>query len=419
MLEKKIVGKMISLQRKESGLTQKQLADMLHVSYQAVSKWELGLCLPSIEIIYDIAMILDVSVDFLLNGTSIENRDICHKDMGLDVQKLSDIKAKLQAQVTHDKRISFSNFSEPLIFKMDSNNIKNPVYLFSTYVPGSKAKFAKEYSFGKELCIDLVARAINHIIQYGAEPFILQAHITCGDNDSSQILSFGEVIKKTCESNNTIFGGLEISSQPLNYLQKDYELTVSIIGIAEEESLITGAQIQKDDLIIGILSEGLDSTCFPLIKVIAAKNPEILYEKIDDTHSFIEEILKPGAIFLHEMQELKKAGILHGFRRVRNSVLNRRMYEILPDGLGACIELSRLPVTPMCRYLYKKEILGSRFFPSRLPFGIAMLAIVPADKKNAALQIIERNHKCIVIGSIKNNNNNFNQKLWTEDEVRW
>lgn len=42
MLDREKVGRTISEQRKIKGMTQKQLADLLHVSYQAVSRWEQG-----------------------------------------------------------------------------------------------------------------------------------------------------------------------------------------------------------------------------------------------------------------------------------------------------------------------------------------------------------------------------------------
>ena len=68
MLDKEKVGRAISTQRKIKGMTQKQLADLLNVSYQAVSRWEQGISLPSIDIMYDIAQVLESTVDFLLNG---------------------------------------------------------------------------------------------------------------------------------------------------------------------------------------------------------------------------------------------------------------------------------------------------------------------------------------------------------------
>ena len=88
MLDREKVGKAISGQRKIKGMTQKQLADLLHVSYQAVSRWEQGNSLPSVDIIYDIAQILETTVDFLLNEPSNERKIISYMDTGLDVKRL-------------------------------------------------------------------------------------------------------------------------------------------------------------------------------------------------------------------------------------------------------------------------------------------------------------------------------------------
>ncbi|MCI2068239.1 MAG: helix-turn-helix domain-containing protein [Bacilli bacterium] len=52
--------------RKEKGLTQENIADQLHVSSQAVSKWETDASLPDITLLSAISDILDVSIDELL-----------------------------------------------------------------------------------------------------------------------------------------------------------------------------------------------------------------------------------------------------------------------------------------------------------------------------------------------------------------
>ena len=46
MLDREKVGKAIAEQRKIKGMTQRNLADLLNVSYQAVSRWEQGISLP-------------------------------------------------------------------------------------------------------------------------------------------------------------------------------------------------------------------------------------------------------------------------------------------------------------------------------------------------------------------------------------
>ena len=44
-MDKKKIGNLISALRKEKGMTQKDLAEQLHVSDRTISKWERGLSL--------------------------------------------------------------------------------------------------------------------------------------------------------------------------------------------------------------------------------------------------------------------------------------------------------------------------------------------------------------------------------------
>lgn len=57
---------MIAELRKHKGVSQQQLADVLGVSYQAVSKWETGVTLPDIMLLPELARYFSVTVDQLL-----------------------------------------------------------------------------------------------------------------------------------------------------------------------------------------------------------------------------------------------------------------------------------------------------------------------------------------------------------------
>jgi len=65
------IGNYIKQLRNNVGLTQKQLADKLNVSFQAVSKWENGDTLPGTDILIELSDALNTTVDKLLNGGSI------------------------------------------------------------------------------------------------------------------------------------------------------------------------------------------------------------------------------------------------------------------------------------------------------------------------------------------------------------
>lgn len=70
----KNIGEIISLLRKEKGMTQNDLAQKLNVTDKAVSKWERNLSCPDINSIPKLAEVLDVSVEELLNAAKHEEK---------------------------------------------------------------------------------------------------------------------------------------------------------------------------------------------------------------------------------------------------------------------------------------------------------------------------------------------------------
>ncbi len=70
----KIGGKIADL-RRQKNLKQNELADALFVTHQAVSKWENGKSIPSLDILYDLTKLFGVSIDYLLDDADIRDDD--------------------------------------------------------------------------------------------------------------------------------------------------------------------------------------------------------------------------------------------------------------------------------------------------------------------------------------------------------
>ncbi len=96
----KLEEKLIVL-RREKGLTQLQIAEKIDVSRQAISKWESGNAVPSIENLKYLSELYGVSVDYLLND-GIERTDQQEVIEGNPHEKQTEVNAK--------KRIIFAGF---------------------------------------------------------------------------------------------------------------------------------------------------------------------------------------------------------------------------------------------------------------------------------------------------------------------
>lgn len=79
MIDFMAVGKKIQLYRKRLNLTQDDLASRLFVTRQALSKWENGSSIPTIDTIIDLSKILGISFEELLcldDTIDIDENDI-------------------------------------------------------------------------------------------------------------------------------------------------------------------------------------------------------------------------------------------------------------------------------------------------------------------------------------------------------
>ena len=105
-MDKEKTGQLITLLRKEKGLTQKQLADALNVTDKAVSKWERGLSFPDISMLEPISELLDISIlEIIL--TRQENGSLMLND--------DKVKEKIQTLINHANNTRVESLLKKLV----------------------------------------------------------------------------------------------------------------------------------------------------------------------------------------------------------------------------------------------------------------------------------------------------------------
>ena len=81
---KMTLGKKLRSARKSAGLTQEQLSEKLLVSRQAITKWEAGKGMPDIENLKQLSKLLNISIDYLLDGGEVIDLSAMREEINLD-----------------------------------------------------------------------------------------------------------------------------------------------------------------------------------------------------------------------------------------------------------------------------------------------------------------------------------------------
>lgn len=206
MLDSIKVGNFIMGKRKSLGMTQQQLADKLKVSFQAISKWENGTTYPNIEILRDLAIVLDVSVDEILAGSERDAEGLSYSKAGIDITYTDTIKREMAKHLdTKDDRVLNGLGPFASLYDIKFQEIENPVLVLKSEEPGSKQKLAIEYGYSESICHDMVNHLVNDIVVMGAKPLAVLDTIVCGNAEADTIKTLVKGVSDACKENNVLW----------------------------------------------------------------------------------------------------------------------------------------------------------------------------------------------------------------------
>lgn len=94
------LGKKIATQRKELNYTQEQLADILGVSRQSISKWESDIAYPETDKLLELGKLFNCSMDYLLREEVTEKSGVQTSDF---TEKVEAISRKVMTDKNKDK----------------------------------------------------------------------------------------------------------------------------------------------------------------------------------------------------------------------------------------------------------------------------------------------------------------------------
>ena len=149
-MDLKKTGALMKELRTAKGMTQEQLADAVHVSRAAVSKWERGLSFPDVELLEPLADVFGVSVSDLLSG---EVKDKADEEplknlIGLQKEKNEKRRKRIRITLAVIGILLFINFAKAAAFTPKKAALKVYGGEESTEVNDDTSSFDFYYDFG-------------------------------------------------------------------------------------------------------------------------------------------------------------------------------------------------------------------------------------------------------------------------------
>lgn len=416
MLNSTKIGKFIMDRRKALGMTQQQLADKLNVSFQAVSKWENGTTYPNIEILYDLAIILDVTVDEILSGDKKENDGLSYSKAGIDITYTDTIKKEMAKHLqTDDRRVLNGLGPFASLYDINFPAIREPVMVLKSEEPGSKQKLAMEFGYTESICHDMINHLVNDIVVMGAKPLAVLDTIVCGKAEKDTISSLVKGISDACRLNECSLVGGETSVQPLVVDPGVYILTSSIVGIAEKSEIIDGSAVKEGDAVLAVASNGLHTNGYSLVRLLMDKMPKIKLDRIDGL-TFVEQIMKPHTPYYRAVKDLLPGNSnIHAMAHITGGGIEGNLSRVIPDGLCAKIDLSKLRVLDIFKYIRNIGNISDDEMLRTFNCGVGFNIVTANENKQPIIDHIKKYYDCYEIGRIEKGDS----KVIFENRINW
>lgn len=329
--------------------------------------------------------------------------------MGLDYKKAGVDENKAEKLVEFIKKKAKKTFSENVIgeigffggfFKIPSN-YKNPVFVSSTDGVGTKILIGQIMGLYKNLGIDLVAMNCNDVSVCGAKVLFFLDYIAIGEIKGKREREIIEGIVEGCKIADCSLIGGEIAQMKDVYGKNGFDLAGFCVGIVEKDEILDGNKVKKNNILIGISSNGVHSNGFSLIrKIFKKRNYFKYYDEIGKTLG--EELLKPTFIYSPFLYEISSKKLINASVHITGGGIEGNLIRVLRGKMKCIIEKKSWEIPPIFKIIQKEGNILEREMFNVFNMGLGLILIAEKEKFEKICEIAEKyGFKSYFIGEVK------------------
>jgi len=286
------------------------------------------------------------------------------------------------------------------LFDLKAAGFADPVLVAATDGVGTKVKIAIETGIHDGIGIDLVAMSVNDLVVQGAEPLFFLDYFACGKLDPEATAAIVAGIAEGCRESGCALIGGETAEMPGLYKDGDYDLGGFAVGAAERGALLPRSDIAAGDTVIGLASSGLHSNGFSLVRKIVEVSgvPLDAQAPFSPVMTLGGALLTPTRLYVKScLRAIRESGAVKGLAHITGGGFTDNIPRVLPKHLGVGIDLARLPVLPVFKWLAKQGGIVELELLRTFNCGIGMVAIVRPDAVEQVTEILAANGETITV----------------------
>jgi phosphoribosylformylglycinamidine cyclo-ligase len=335
----------------------------------------------------------------------LKNTSITYADSGVNIDRADRAKQRIKylAHRTFTKGVVGDIGGFGGLFAIDKKKFRDPVLVSSVDGVGTKLKVAFMMNLHHTVGGDLVNHCVNDIAVQGATPLFFMDYLATGTHDPEVAEKVVEGIAEACRHNGCALIGGETAEMPGFYPKGEYDLAGFIVGIVDRAKIISGAEVEAGDVLVGLPSTGLHTNGYSLARKlffeIAKYSPDSYVNEIKNKAG--NELMRPHKSYWPALRRLIDAGLVHAMAHITGGGITDNLPRVLPKGAGAVVELGTWPVPPVFTHLQNIGNVPQDDLMRTFNMGIGMVLVVPAKKFKRVQSLIEKlGEKSYLIGRI-------------------
>jgi phosphoribosylformylglycinamidine cyclo-ligase len=313
-----------------------------------------------------------------------------YRDAGVDVAG----KAAMLSRIGGAVRSTFTDrvLNEPGafagMFRAKFPGMSDPVLVATNDGVGTKTKIARLVGQHRGIGADIVGHCIDDALVQGAEPLFFLDYFASSRLDPA---TFEEVVAgaaEACRAHGIALLGGETAEMPDVYVPGEYDFAGFLVGVVDRERSWPRG-VAAGDALIGVASDGLHTNGFSLVNRLVeegrldlSRDPGGLRETLGAA------LLRVHRPYLRPMIALRDALPVHGIAHVTGGSFRKNLPRVLPEGVGAEIDLSSWALPPLFAHLVRQAGLTVPEAAEFLNLGCGLLVMVPAADASKAVAFL-------------------------------